>query len=297
MRKQLLGLSVVLLVILTAGCNTSDILSAFEKLVQDAKEGTDEVPLSESGIVHDSDKIICGSWNIQDFGPSKTADNAVMGTIASVVDDYSLMAVQEVSNIECEDGSCNTIDGILNRLPSDYKCILSSRVGRSSNKEQYAIIFNRKVFGVKNTELYVDNYDIFEREPFIAHMQKLNGPDFLIVIVHLRPSDVPKEIAGLETVLEYAKAKYGDQDLMLVGDLNGDCAYYSGPLFPSMINLIPDYADTTVGNTDCAYDRIIITPSTSAYVEGVNVGYVDRRAEITQKVSDHYPVYFVWRGA
>lgn len=297
MKKQLLAVSVVLLVVFTAGCTESDILKVFEDLLAKAEHtGSDIVPLTDN-VSHSDDKTICGSWNIQDLGPTKTSNPSVMNAIASVVDDYSIIAIQEVSNIECEDGSCNTVDGILNRLPPHYRCILSSRVGRSSNKEQYAVIFDKNVFAVKNTELYVDNYDIFEREPFIVHMQKLDGPDFLIVIVHLRPSDVPREVAGLETVLEYAKAKYGDHDLMLVGDLNADCAYYSGPLFPSMINLIPDYMDTTVGNTTCAYDRIIITPSMSAYVEGVNVGRVDRRAVITSDVSDHYPVNFTWRDS
>lgn len=56
------------------------------------------------------------------------------------------------------------------------------------------------------------------------------------------------------------------QDMLFLGDFNADCSYVreqdwsairlrSSEVFKW---LIPDSADTTVGNSDCAYDRIVI---------------------------------------
>lgn len=55
------------------------------------------------------------------------------------------------------------------------------------------------------------------------------------------------------------------QDMLFLGDFNADCSYVraqdwagirlrSSEIFKW---LIPDSADTTVGNSDCAYDRIV----------------------------------------
>lgn len=56
------------------------------------------------------------------------------------------------------------------------------------------------------------------------------------------------------------------QDILFLGDFNADCSYVreedwaairlrSSEVFKW---LIPDSADTTVGNSDCAYDRIVV---------------------------------------
>lgn len=56
------------------------------------------------------------------------------------------------------------------------------------------------------------------------------------------------------------------QDMLFLGDFNADCSYVreqdwvtirlrSSEVFKW---LIPDSADTTVGNSDCAYDRIVV---------------------------------------
>ena len=57
---------------------------------------------------------------------------------------------------------------------------------------------------------------------------------------------------------------------------------------------IDDEADTTVGNTDCAYDRIITTGSCTQFGENPNVYRFDQILDLTneqaKEISDHYPV-------
>lgn len=53
------------------------------------------------------------------------------------------------------------------------------------------------------------------------------------------------------------------QNMMFLGDFNADCSYVQPSDWPSIRLrtsdvfkwLIPDSADTTVGKSDCAYDR------------------------------------------
>lgn len=62
-----------------------------------------------------------------------------------------------------------------------------------------------------------------------------------------------------------APAPRPPQDLLFLGDFNADCNYVRERDWPSVRLrssevfkwLIPDSADTTVGNSDCAYDRIV----------------------------------------
>lgn len=56
------------------------------------------------------------------------------------------------------------------------------------------------------------------------------------------------------------------QDMLFLGDFNADCSYVRAQDWASIRLrssevfkwLIPDSADTTVGNSDCAYDRIVV---------------------------------------
>lgn len=56
------------------------------------------------------------------------------------------------------------------------------------------------------------------------------------------------------------------QDMLFLGDFNADCSYVRAQDWAAIRLrssevfkwLIPDSADTTVGNSDCAYDRIVV---------------------------------------
>lgn len=64
-------------------------------------------------------------------------------------------------------------------------------------------------------------------------------------------------------------ARRAPQDILFLGDFNADCKYVREQDWPAIRLrssevfkwLIPDSADTTVGNSDCAYDRIVVCGS------------------------------------
>lgn len=76
---------------------------------------------------------------------------------------------------------------------------------------------------------------------------------------------VPVRAGGAGARTGSAPAPRPPQDLLFLGDFNADCNYVRERDWPSVRLrssevfkwLIPDSADTTVGNSDCAYDRIV----------------------------------------
>jgi deoxyribonuclease-1-like protein len=103
-------------------------------------------------------------------------------------------------------------------------------------------------------------------------------------------------MTALGEVVSWSQANRGD-NVVLLGDFNGDCSYASyNELVQLPIStenftwLIPDNADTTVGDSRCAYDRIVSTGD----LDGRLTGQWGVDEEISSSdVSDHRPVWFL----
>ena len=89
------------------------------------------------------------------------------------------------------------------------------------------------------------------------------GPqDFVLVGVHVSPSDAVAEINALDDVRQAVYNKFNQKAILIMGDFNADCSYVSNAE-SSKLKLrdskyrwwIGDDVDTTVGRSDCAYDR------------------------------------------
>tara|TARA_B100001769_G_C21856887_1_gene464261 strand:- start:323 stop:739 length:417 start_codon:yes stop_codon:yes gene_type:complete len=123
------------------------------------------------------------------------------------------------------------------------------------------------------------------------------GTDIIFVNIHTKPTLAVEEMRALGDVLSWAQSNYSvDDDYVILGDLNADCSYAS---YSEIVNLeinsddynwiIPDNADTTVGDSRCAYDRII----TSSDLDGRLTGEWGVHQEISgSSISDHKPVWF-----
>lgn len=87
----------------------------------------------------------------------------------------------------------------------------------------------------------------------------------MLIPLHAAPHRAVAEIDALYDVYLDVIDKWGTDDLLFLGDFNADCNYVRERDWPSVRLrssevfkwLIPDSADTTVGNSDCAYDRIV----------------------------------------
>jgi hypothetical protein len=139
-----------------------------------------------------------------------------------------------------------------------------------------------------------DSADRWERPPVRADfilVRTNNTYSFTVYNIHTKPDNVSLELGNLESLVN---SQTNHDNIIILGDLNADCYYYthySSAVFFDWNWIINDDSDTTSGNSNCAYDRIILNKN--AYDEFIITG-IDS-SDINEKVSDHYLVWALIR--
>ncbi|NXH16666.1 DNSL2 protein, partial [Bucco capensis] len=247
-----------------------------------------------------------GAFNIQAFGDTKMSNEGVASIIVKILLRYDLVLVQEV-----RDSDLSAVTQLMEELNSVSKSLydyeISGPLGRDNYKEMYLFIYRTDVISVMATYQYEDPQDVFSREPFIL---KVSVPwtkveEFVLVPLHSAPHDAVTEIDALYDVYLAIVSKWGTDNIMFLGDFNADCSYVQ-PSDWSAIRLhtsnvfkwlLPNSADTTVGKSDCAYDRIVvcgaklkrsIVPNSAAIYDFQSAFQLEQEEALA--VSDHYPV-------
>lgn len=252
--------------------------------------------------------IRIGAFNIQVFGVTKAAKPEVMEVLARIIRTYDIVAVQEI-----RDSSGTALPALLaavNADGSNYTYIESVRLGRTASKEQYAYFYDRETVAPTadgRTYPEPEGTDPFHRDPFIVPFAVRNGSfDAVYIVVHTDPDEATEEIDALDAVVAYAREVYPqEQDFIVLGDLNADGSYFNetgtSPLRDDGYTwLITDELDTTTKSTNATYDRIIATgPTAPDFTGDAGVFRFDTayglNQTMTEAVSDHYPVYAVFR--
>ncbi|UUX92047.1 endonuclease/exonuclease/phosphatase family protein [Methanoplanus endosymbiosus] len=249
-----------------------------------------------------TDTITVGSFNIQVFGQSKASDDEVMTTLANIIRNFDIIAIQEIR--DSSETAAPLLLQYVNADGSDYDMYVGERLGRTTSKEQYAFIYNTDTIRPAGDPVtYPDSeYDMFHREPYIMPFETTGG-DFTATyaVIHTDPDEAKEEIPALTNVMEYMEGVLpGDDTLILMGDLNADCTYFDEDSYITLKSgeyqwLIGNSEDTTTGNTVCTYDRIILNGGEEYYTGNSGVFRFDSIYGLSQdeslKVSDHYPVY------
>ena len=243
------------------------------------------------------------------------SNGTVVAELVDIFQRYDMVAVQEIKDIDQEVpylflDELNNFNNLSNSTNlTEWELVLSERSGMQeddkNSQEQYAFYYRPTVFSpVDNGTLYDDSVnDSFQREPFMAKFVLLDtygnstGTDIVFVNIHTKPTLAVEEMSALDDVITWSQVNYSeDDDYVILGDFNGDCSYASyNELVDLPISsenytwLIPDDADTTVGDSRCAYDRIVSTSSLDGRLTGI--WGVDE-AISGPAVSDHKPVWF-----
>lgn len=221
-------------------------------------------------------RLTIASWNIQRYGPTKASNTELVRSIASRINNYDIIILQEIT--DSSGAAFNKLCTYLN----EYKCIASDRVGNDTYKEQYGIIY-------KDAQLLETKYiatNTMAREPLWLVFKSGNWT-FNLVTAHTKPTNDQIEMITLDQTLNQPSFS---GDTILIGDLNADCDYYTpGNEFTTWLWTIPNDADTTVGKTPCAYDRLIINKASqnNYYDYGID-------KSVTPDISDHYLIYGVF---
>lgn len=258
-----------------------------------------------SGGLDNENYIKIASFNIQIFGQNKIKNPEVMKIISKIVKRYDLVAIQEVRSRE--ENIIPTLLNYVNDANTKYDYVISERLGRTGNKEQYAFVYNTKTVSlIPNSSFVVkDPKDVFEREPFVASFRSGNF-DFTMVDNHIKPEDAEAELKCLEVVIDNIYDNSPEKDVIAVGDMNADGTYLNenklAVIFPEWRQTIGNAEDTTVGTANNTYDRMM-TRDTTAKVEYTGKSgafrwdseYSVTDSALIKKVSDHYPVYSEFR--
>jgi endonuclease/exonuclease/phosphatase family metal-dependent hydrolase len=265
-------------------------------------DGTDGAPEPTP----EPETIKVAAFNIQVFGQSKRSKPEVMEVLVDVAREFDVMLVQEI-----RDSSGETAPAyleLINGEEANYAYIESERLGRTTSKESYAYYWNTETVDYLEGTAYVynDTGDVFEREPYVASFRS-GGFDFTLVGVHVKPDDAENEIGNLTVVVASVLASdSGEGDVIVMGDFNADGGYFDedgqSPFKGEGYHWIVENGYDTMTRTDWTYDRIVLLDGAylGEYVTGsCQVFYFDAvyglSQELTEDVSDHYPVYAVYR--
>ncbi|XP_048350506.1 deoxyribonuclease-1-like 2 [Sphaerodactylus townsendi] len=248
---------------------------------------------------------IC-AFNIQTFGDNKADNQDVAAVIVKILARYDIALVQEVRDSDLS--AVTTLMEQLNRASKHaYDYVISEPLGRESYKEMYLFVYRTKSVSPAAQYQYPDSNGAFSRAPFIV---KFSVPDLgkeplILVPLHTPPSNAVAEIDALYDVYLQVIDKWGTDNMMFLGDFNADCSYVGKKDWASIRLrtsdvfkwLISDSADTTVGNSDCAYDRIVVSGSKLRKLinpKSAKVFDFQAALKLSQEealaVSDHFPV-------
>lgn len=244
------------------------------------------------------------TFNIQNLGPTKLSNEAIVSELVSLIRKYDVVAVQEI-----DDRTLRTPDAFLariNALPGPkYAMRVSRLTGRTASAgedEQYAFFYNsEKVDAVGDGELYPDPQDVFIREPFAAQLRPTHSSESVVLLtIHTQATKAgaAREIAALASAAQWAANHFeGELGVVVLGDFNAGATYLKATEVATIRAahlpyrwIVPDDADTNItSQKDQAHDRIVVI---GPQLDGRYSGSwgIDRTLS-GPAVSDHLPVW------
>jgi len=263
------------------------------------------------------------SFNIQVFGQTKYGKTTVKDQIVTILNRYDVSTIQEIRD-SAETAFPNLVAD-MNAIEDKYDWHTGIRQGTTSSKEQVGFIWDRTKFSLVDAWDFDDSATSwFERPPGVIVLQRIgaSAPNlatqkFMIISTHIKPvsgtSDMvtENEINHLKDVYNDGLTRHPDvTSAIIAGDFNADCTYVADPtamtLFtdPDSTWVLDFTADTTVKDTDCAYDHLVLYGDIKnnfqdgqvfnyeTFYDTENIFYEGE--PITDLISDHYPVEFTF---
>lgn len=242
--------------------------------------------------------ILLMSWNIQNFGKSKSAQT--LQYIAKTMKNMDIVAIQEVSSGPAGPQTVAQLADELNRIGSKWLYVVSEHT-TGTGMERYAYLWkpNRvKLIGEPFLEKSLDKE--IDREPFLARFVCKNE-QILLVNFHAVPK--AKHPAHEIQLLPRIQSKYPNEKIIMMGDFNlsqKDPAFdklKQRGLKPALINTktsLRMHSNPAAPGQYFSeeYDNFYFNPE---YIEARRSHCVDivkdfRSVEDAHRVSDHVPI-------
>lgn len=285
--------SIVLLavIMLLPGCSTlettmNDTLKDYRQVTEDPFERNRTDADEGQNYTEKKENLRIGTYNTHIFNEVKTRNSPVTAGMARMMDDYDLIALQEIRDEEYP----VVREFVNDRLPF-MEYVTSEYVGTYQEEEQYAFFYGSRV-DLIGTATYDGD---FERPPYMIHFSYKNST-YTVIQVHVYPLQATKEIGRFEELFEYEEEEFGAEYVFIVGTFYNDCGYVDSDVLDDYKTLIEE--DTTTTRDDCIYDNIILKRRYSEVSE-YGVDYMDNDNNpdgLIRAMSDHYPLYVEIEG-
>src|SRR3546814_687770 len=126
-------------------------------------------------------EVRIASWNVRHLGWDNGKDYAALGEVSAYFD---LIAVQEVMS---EEGIERMRVAAEHRTGESWSVMTSHLIGNGSYQEAYSFLWRESsVEFVDGAVVYLDDRDVFAREPFAARFQTPDG-GFRFVLASIQP--------------------------------------------------------------------------------------------------------------
>jgi deoxyribonuclease-1-like protein len=246
--------------------------------------------------------IRIASFNIKDFGDAKAAKPHVMATLAAIIHNFHVVAIQEVST-QNDYYLDNFLRNFVNHNGRVYDRVVGPRLGRSTNTEQYAFLYDTAAIEVNRRMVYTvhDPDDLLHREPLVA-MFRVRGPPpqqaftFVLVNIHTDPDETDTELDALAQVYQVVRrTSGGEDDIILLGDLNADDQHLGQLGQLDGVRPVVRGVPTNTRGTEL-YDNIVFHQQSTAEYSGRWEVYNFQQAfkllpDQALQVSDHLPIW------
>lgn len=248
-------------------------------------------------IFSQSESITLISWNIQDFGKTKSSEE--LEEIAEIVRDIDIIAIQEVVAGYGGAQAVAKLTDILNRKGNTWDYAISNPTNSPKYvKERYAFIWKNKHIKIKNRGRLINELDtIIDREPFLLDFY-INKNKFSIINFHSRPFNKNPEIE-IKALTSFISNFIG-RPLIIAGDFNVN---EMKPIFDDLKNMgfsSAIYNQKTTLKKACKQNKYlnqsIDNIFSSKEVDKIESKVIDfvkfcENLEKARKLSDHLPVY------
>lgn len=239
------------------------------------------------------------SWNLENFGKSKS--QITLTAIAKTVQDYDIVAIQEVVAGYGGAQAVAKLAAILNEKGSKWDYVISNPTsGNSYKKERYAFLWKTSKAKLKSDPWLEKKYHLeIDREPYFATFE-INKKTVTLVNFHaITKSKQP------ETEIKYFKflpQEYPNLNLVFAGDFNCPESHtVFNPLKKMGYASVFQKQKTTLkqkckaGNCLASeFDNIFYKSSTLKYINSGTVLFYTNYDSLQEarKISDHIPIWF-----
>lgn len=238
------------------------------------------------------------SWNIQNFGRSKSESDSVMKYICSKVKLHDIVVIQEVSTSEFGAQAVAKLDDLLDRTGTSWDYVVSDPT-TGPGSERYAYLYKKSRVKLKESGLEKTLQDKINREPFRAvFVFKKN--EYYLFNLHLVPTDKNPavEAAHLASLGETYKGKR----IIFMGDLNLSQASpgfdgvkkWAKPTLIGKKTSLKMKEGETGERLNMEYDNFFISSNIILKSSDViNFFSEFKELKTARKVSDHCPIYCI----